>query len=172
MKRHFKIILSIIIFFVFASPSLSQIYQWKDKNGNIHFTDSPPQGIDAELKKIKPEKTKIEKPVVLENPIIPPKIENKKPESDLKTTKAYSDVKVTMYMTKWCGYCRKAREYLNSLGVSLTEYDIERDKAGKAEMKEKTGGGSGVPVIDIEGTIIRGFAPEEIKAEIEKKRRL
>jgi glutaredoxin-like YruB-family protein len=160
MKRHLKIILLIIIFLVF------------DKYGNIHFTDSLTPGLDAELKKIKPEKTKIEKPVSLETPTLLPKTETKKQGNDYKTKKAYSNVKVTMYMTTWCGYCRKAREYLNSLGVSLTEYDIEHDKAGKAEMKEKTGGGSGVPVIDIEGTIIRGFAPEEIKAEIEKKRAL
>lgn len=171
MQLSLKVICAFIILIVFDCPLSSQIYQWKDKYGNIYFTDSPPQGAEAELKKIGAERTKIEKQTALEKPVMPQKPEQKKPEINHSIKRAYSDIKVIMYLTTWCGYCRKAREYLKLLGINLTEYDIENNKAGKAEMKEKTGGRSGVPVIDIEGVIIRGFAPEEIKAAIENKRK-
>ncbi len=58
-----------------------------------------------------------------------------------------------------------------NLGVTLTEYDIGKDDARKAEMKKLTGGSTMVPVIDIEGIIIRGYSAEEIRSAVERKRR-
>lgn len=81
-----------------------------------------------------------------------------------------SDIQVVMYMTDWCPYCKKAGKYINSLGVHLTEYNIEKDQKRKNEMKNLSGGSAMVPLIDIEGVIIRGYVPEEIKAAVEKKK--
>ena len=77
-----------------------------------------------------------------------------------------------MYMTDWCPYCRKAKEYLNSLGVNLVEYNVDRDRGKEEESMQKMGGGSGVLVIDVEGIIIKGYAPERIKEAVEKRRNL
>jgi glutaredoxin len=82
-----------------------------------------------------------------------------------------SDIKVVMYMTDWCPYCKKAGKYIKSLGVHLTEYNIEKDENRKNEMKILSGGSGMVPLIDIEGVIIRGYVPEEIKAAVEKKKK-
>ncbi len=82
-----------------------------------------------------------------------------------------SDIQVVMYMTEWCPYCKKAGKYLKSLGVHLTEYNIEKDQSRKNEMKSLSGGSGMVPLIDIEGVIIRGYVPEEIKAAVEKKKK-
>lgn len=73
-----------------------------------------------------------------------------------------------MYKTEWCPYCKKAREYISSLGVTLVEYDIEQDKSKAEEMHSK--GGNGVPLIDVEGIVIKGFSAAAIKAAVEKKR--
>jgi glutaredoxin len=73
-------------------------------------------------------------------------------------------------MTSWCGYCRKARAYIYSLGVNLIEYNIEKDVSKREEMLRKSGGSTGVPLIDVEGIIIRGYNPEAIKAAVEKRR--
>ncbi len=78
------------------------------------------------------------------------------------------DVNVIMYMTNWCTYCKKAREYINSLGASLTEYNIDEDKNRKDEMLKKSGS-TGVPVIDVDGIIVRGYNPVIIKQAIEKR---
>jgi hypothetical protein len=42
MKNTFSIV--IILFFVlaFAFPALPEMYQWKDKDGNVFFSDTPP----------------------------------------------------------------------------------------------------------------------------------
>jgi glutaredoxin len=57
------------------------------------------------------------------------------------------------------------------MGADLVEYNIEKDKSKRDEMRQKVGGGSGVPVIDIEGTIIRGYNQGAIKAALDRNAR-
>lgn len=56
------------------------------------------------------------------------------------------------------------------MGVSLIEYDIEKDRRRGEEMMAKSGS-RGVPVVDIEGIIIRGYSPDAMRDAIERKRR-
>jgi glutaredoxin len=81
-----------------------------------------------------------------------------------------SDITVIMYMTDWCPYCVKARQYINSLGVRLVEYNVEREPDKARERTMKSGGRKGVPVIDVEGIVIPGYSPEAIKAAVEQRR--
>jgi hypothetical protein len=39
-------------------------------------------------------------------------------------------------------------------------------------MLGKSGGSTGVPLIDVEGTIIRGYNPDALKSAIERRRNL
>jgi glutaredoxin len=73
-----------------------------------------------------------------------------------------------MYMTDWCGYCKKASKYIRSTGAGLIEHNIDRDPGKKDEMKKKSGGSTAVPLIDIDGTIIRGFSQTAIKAALDR----
>ena len=157
MKKHFTMVIAFILLFTLPLPTFSQTYQWRDKEGNLHFSDSPPQGVDAKKKSI------VEGG---QNP--KPQDESSKPE--IKEKRPYRDIRVILYMTDWCPYCRKARELLNSLGVNLIEYNVERDKNKGEEASRKRGGGRGVPVIDVEGIIIKGYGPDRIKAAVEKRR--
>lgn len=84
--------------------------------------------------------------------------------------RSYGDITVVMYMTEWCPYCVKARQYIKSLGVRLVEYNVERDLEKARERTMKSGGRKGVPVIDVEGIIIPGYSPEAIKAAVERRR--
>ncbi len=152
IKASLFLISLVLMICLISAPAFSQIYKWKDKKGNIHFSDSPPQGVKAKEVNLRRSGA-----------------DSAKPEKrELKGRRSYSDVKVIMYMTDVCGYCKKAREYLNSLGVNLVEYNVEKDREKAVESLRK--GGRGVPVIDIEGTIIRGYNPERIKEAVEKKR--
>ncbi len=87
-----------------------------------------------------------------------------------KAKRPYDNINVIMYMTAWCGYCRKAREYLQSLNVNLVEYNVEKDANRRAEMLRKSGGSTGVPLIDVEGIIIRGYNQRAINDAVEKRR--
>lgn len=66
--------------------------------------------------------------------------------------------KVTIYSTTWCGFCKTEKQWLDALGVSYVEKDIEADAEAQEEMLSKNGGVfSGVPVTDVAGTMIVGF---------------
>ena len=38
---------------------------------------------------------------------------------------------VEIYVTDWCGYCRRAQSYMKSKGIPYVAYDIEKDGAGR-----------------------------------------
>jgi glutaredoxin 3 len=63
---------------------------------------------------------------------------------------------VTIYTTTWCSFCKMAKNYMNQLGVKYQEKDVEKDPVAATEAVQKSGQ-MGVPVIDVEGTIILGF---------------
>ncbi|MGH9858108.1 MAG: glutaredoxin family protein [Acidobacteriota bacterium] len=63
---------------------------------------------------------------------------------------------VIIYTTTWCGFCKTAKNYMDSLGVKYEEKDVERDQNAAMEAVEKSNQ-MGVPVIDVNGTIIVGF---------------
>jgi glutaredoxin len=156
-----------VTFILLASLTVAgEVYKWSDKDGNIIFSDTPPPpGVEVEIKEFKEKAS--DGPKVKENINLP------RPKSEsFKEKRSYSDVHVIMYMTSWCPYCDKARTYLRSLDVNLVEYNIERDKKKREEMLVKSGGSSGVPLIDVEGIIIRGYNPDAIKAAIERRRNL
>jgi len=45
---------------------------------------------------------------------------------------------------------------------------VEKDKKGLQEMLEKSDGYTGIPVIDIDGTIFRGFSPRAIEKALKQ----
>lgn len=69
---------------------------------------------------------------------------------------------IVLYATQWCGYCAKTREQLAADGVAYREVDIEKDANGNATFKAL--GGRGVPLIDINGTLIHGYDPRAMRA--------
>jgi glutaredoxin 3 len=74
---------------------------------------------------------------------------------------------VTIYSTDWCGYCKMAKQYLDSKSQAFVEKNIEQDEAAKTELLEKINGDfRGVPVIDIDGKIILGFDRPSIDAAL------
>jgi glutaredoxin len=59
-----------------------------------------------------------------------------------------------MYMKPGCPYCQKARDHYHEIGVALTEYDAQNDKARQREMLEISGGDPIVPCIVENGVYI------------------
>lgn len=77
---------------------------------------------------------------------------------------------VVLYGTSWCGYCKKAREWLTRKGVSFVDRDVEKDEDAAAELARKARAAgvrpTGVPVIDVRGKLILGFDPRQIDAAL------
>ncbi len=77
---------------------------------------------------------------------------------------------VIIYSTTWCGYCKMLKKYLTDKGINWVEKDIENDGAAHSELMEKIGGNfRGVPVSDVDGTIILGFDRPAIDAALAKQ---
>ena len=71
-------------------------------------------------------------------------------------------MKVIVYGTENCSWCKKAREFLKKHKVKFIEKDIGSDTIAREEMVKKSGQ-QGVPVIDVEGFVITGFDEEKLK---------
>jgi glutaredoxin 3 len=72
---------------------------------------------------------------------------------------------VIVYSTKTCPYCVMAKRYLSEKGVTYTDYDVGADQKKAYEMFGKTGQ-MGVPVLDINGSVIVGFDRMAIDAAL------
>lgn len=68
---------------------------------------------------------------------------------------------VIIYSAVWCGYCHSAKQYLEKLGVDFEVRDIEQKPEYAQEAITKSHQ-MGIPVIDIDGTIIVGFDRPQI----------
>ena len=68
---------------------------------------------------------------------------------------------IKIYTTPTCAFCKMAKDYFKSKGLSYEEYDVSKDIPRQKEMIEKTGQ-FGVPVIDIGGKIVIGFDKPKI----------
>ncbi|QAA30788.1 MULTISPECIES: glutaredoxin family protein [Clostridium] len=63
---------------------------------------------------------------------------------------------VKVYTTNSCPWCVKAKSYLKSQGVDYEELNVQEDLSAREEMVNKSRQ-MGVPVLDINGTVIVGF---------------
>lgn len=63
---------------------------------------------------------------------------------------------VKVYTTNSCPWCVKAKDYLTKKGVEFTSLNVQDDMEARDEMLKKSKQ-MGVPVLDINGTIIVGF---------------
>ena len=70
--------------------------------------------------------------------------------------------KVKVYSTKTCPWCHKVKDFLKEKKVKFENIDVGEDKKAAEEMVEKSGQ-MGVPVTDINGTIIVGFDKDDIE---------
>lgn len=68
---------------------------------------------------------------------------------------------VKVYSTDTCMWCTKVKQYLNQLNVDFEDLNVGENINYQEEMIKKSHQ-SGVPVLDINGTIIIGFNKEAI----------
>ena len=70
--------------------------------------------------------------------------------------------KVIVYSTSWCPWCSRVKDFLKQNKIPFKDINVEKDQKAAQEMVNKSGQ-MGVPVIDIDGTIIVGFNEPEIR---------
>jgi len=65
-------------------------------------------------------------------------------------------MKVTVYSTPTCPYCKRAKDYLTQKGIPFTDYNVAEDREKAKEMIHKSKQ-MGVPVIVVNNDIVVGF---------------
>lgn len=74
---------------------------------------------------------------------------------------------VKVYTTDSCPWCVKAKNYLKSKNISFEELNVADDMLAREEMIKKSKQ-MGVPVLDINGTVIIGFDKSAIDKALTK----
>jgi glutaredoxin-like YruB-family protein len=78
-------------------------------------------------------------------------------------------VPISIYSADWCAFCHAAMKYLDGLGVPYEEKNVETNMQYAHEAVDKSGQ-MGIPVIDVDGTIIIGFDRPKIDAILRQKK--
>ncbi len=80
---------------------------------------------------------------------------------------------VVLYSAAWCGACRQAAQYMRQKQIPFVEKDIEKEPGARDEMQQKARAQglrtSGIPVIDVNGTLMSGFSPDRLEALLSSK---
>jgi len=75
---------------------------------------------------------------------------------------------VKVYSTPTCPWCNKTKGWLKVNNIEFKSIDVSADEKAAEEMVEKSGQ-RGVPVIDIDGTIIIGYDVSAMKKVLKLK---
>ena len=74
---------------------------------------------------------------------------------------------IKVYTTYSCPWCVKAKNYLKSKDIAFEELNVAEDMDARQEMLQKSRQ-MGVPVLDINGTVIIGFDKPAIDTALTK----
>ncbi|KQB51703.1 glutaredoxin [Pseudomonas endophytica] len=76
-----------------------------------------------------------------------------------------ANARVVLYSTEWCGYCKATRRFLDQKGIVFKEFDIDKDATARQAYEAL--GGRGIPILDVNGTLLRDFNPDAILAALQ-----
>jgi glutaredoxin len=132
------------VMLLFATAVAAQAYRWVDKDGKVHYTQTPPPPAQA---------TSVQKrsaggSVVESGSQLP-----------YATQQAAKNHPVTLYTAEVCvEACQNARALLSQRGVPFREVAVA-DEKDRAELK-KVSGGDEVPVLVIGKQVNKGYLAE------------
>ncbi len=72
---------------------------------------------------------------------------------------------ITVYSADWCAFCHAVKDYFDKLGIKYEVKDVEHNQQYAIEAVQKSHQ-MGIPVVDIDGTIIVGFDRPRIDAAL------
>jgi len=76
-------------------------------------------------------------------------------------------LKIKIYSTPYCGYCKMAKDFFDKNGFAFEEVDVSVDEAAAKDMVARTNQ-MGVPVIEIGDEIVVGFNKGQIEEILAK----
>ena len=143
----------LVALLLITAPSVADMYKWTDETGKVHYSDSPPAGQKA--KKLDLKINSISGPPVI----------------SAFTGKAAGAgqaiaTKVKVYSATWCGYCKRAKAYLQARGTPFQDLDVEHSVQGQSEFRAL--GGRGIPVILVGDQRMDGYSQDALDGMLKR----
>ena len=171
MMRIYRLLVVFSVLVLTSATASAEIYKWVDDKGIVHFSDTPPpdssEATEEEETSSSDSNSQNNSPpaVQSQNAALKPDffdILNKSPEAP----EALKQPSVELYVTSWCAYCSKAKQFFRSKGIEFAVYDIEKDKNAARRMRALTPNRA-VPFAVINGHEIQGYSEEAYQAALQ-----
>lgn len=130
-----------------AELYIAQVFKWVDANGQVHFSDQPPERAEAQKLDVKAIESYNEVSI---EPL------------GFGPSGAVTANKVTIYTTTRCEFCLAAKRHMDRRGIAYVDKNVERSTTAQDEHKQL--GGTGVPLIVVRNHIMKGFDAERFDA--------
>jgi glutaredoxin len=148
-----------------ASGEATRIYyQYVDEKGAVHFVeslDAVPEAWRDRVGFVEMSSPPPMSPADMQRAI---QADHKRVAARMKANTAATGPEVVIYAADWCGACRKAKAYMDRKGIRYQERNVDQPGPRK-ELLEKSGGRS-IPVIEVNGRIMKGFNPQRLEQMI------
>ncbi len=151
----------LVLSVVLSGVATGEMYRYTDSRGELHFVDDIAKVPKKYRKQVRDAEPQGNVGIVDATPDPPQRKRPAHKEPQRQSVSAGSGT-VEVYMTSWCGYCKKMVRFLNEKGIPYTAYDIEKDNAAAQTYREL--GGRGVPVVRVGSHVVRGYSPEAVMA--------
>jgi glutaredoxin len=156
----FTVAMGALLLFAFAGSALADVYRYTDSRGELHFVDDiakVPKKYRTQLENADPQGNVS---VMDATPAAHSVRGRTAEEPEQRQDASSGGATIEVYMTSWCGYCKKMIRFLNEKGIPYTAYDIEKDGAAARVYHDL--GGRGVPVVRVGSHVVYGYSPEAV----------
>ncbi len=131
-----------------AAGAQSTLYRWVDKDGRVHFTDTPPPGDAKGATQKRFGQAADEQPL------------------PFATQTAMKRSPVMLWVAPNCEPCTQGRQLLSTRGVPFSERDVQANVETQAAFKAVSGD-LNVPVLEVGGNRIKGFEEGQWSAALD-----
>lgn len=153
-----------------AAPSFAAtVYKTVGPDGKVVYTDQPPANTKESGTKTLDIKDEPSSPLpasVLKYQEQLKRSANKRVQEPPRQMSASATP--VLFSAQWCGYCRRAKAYLQQKGIAFQEQDIDTESGMQAFVA--AGGGRGVPLLVVNGAVTRGFSEASYDRVFAKKK--
>lgn len=159
-----SIVIAALLLVASAWTAQAEIYRYTDSKGALHFVDDiskVPKKCRNQLRNARP----MRDISVVDAGAAPPR--RKAEEPPPRQTGSYGGNNVELFVTSWCGYCKKMERFLKEKGIPYTSYDIEKDVNAARTYREM--GGGGVPVVRVGSNVVHGYNPDAVMSYFGRK---
>jgi len=132
-----------------AAPQAETLYKSVDPSGRIVYSDRPPT------------EGRVEKTMHIVNPpssVLSSEVADRLRKLNISPSSATHNNGVVLFSATWCGYCKKAKAYLGTKGITYREFDIDTNDGLTAYAQ--AGGRKGVPLLVSGSQSLKGFSPQ------------